>query len=87
VTDWTVKVKTPEEAREWGLTFGRSAGEKMREEVDKHIDEENVDAPECPLAELFPDAPQPVKVTTKMARQAGFCRRRVEVTTRLAIHG
>jgi hypothetical protein len=45
-----------------------------------------VDAPECPLAELFPDAPQAVKVTTKMATQAGFCKRRVEVTTRLAIH-
>ena len=48
---------------------------------------DKVDAPECPLAELFPDAPQAVKVTTKMATQAGFCRRRVEVTTRLAIHG
>ena len=44
-----------------------------------------VDA-ECPLAELFPDAPPAVKVTTKMATQAGFCKRRVEVTTRLAIH-
>jgi hypothetical protein len=41
LTDWTVKVKTPEEAREWGLSFGSSAGEKMREEVDRYIDEEN----------------------------------------------
>jgi hypothetical protein len=46
-----------------------------------------VDAAECPWAEVFPDAPQAVKVKTKMPTQVGFCRRRLEETTRLAIHG